>query len=128
MSDPYRTSLRTAADWGLVALAVIAGAALTQPLGTQDGVDLSWTGEPMALTFLLGTALAVVAGRTAPSRAKGAVVEIGGATVAWLLPLYLANNDVDVTRGWGLWLYLLAATLMLGRALRVLVSRGGSRR
>ncbi len=128
MSDPYRTSLHTAADWGLVALAVIAVVALTQPIGARDGVPLSWLAEPMALMFLLGTALAVVAGRTAPSRTKGAVAEIGGAALAWLLPLQLAGNGVDVARGWGLWLYLLAATLMLGRAVRLLLAGRSVRR
>ena len=125
MSDPHRTSLRTAADWGLVALAVVAVAALTQPIGARDGADLSWTAEPMALLFLVGTALAVVAGRTAPSRIKGAMAELAGAALAWLLPLHLAGSGVDMARGWGLWLYLLAATLMLGRALRLLLAGRG---
>ena len=120
MSDPYRTSLRTAADWGLVALALIAVAALTQPLGVRDGAALGWTGDAMAPMFLMGTALAVVAGRTAPSKVKGALVELGGAALAWLLPFYLLGEGVDLSHGWGLWLYLTAATLMLGRVLCVL--------
>ena len=120
MSDPYRTSLRTAADWGLVALALIAVAALTQPLGVRDGAALGWTGDAMASMFLMGTALAVVAGRTAPSKVKGALVELGGAALAWLLPFYLLGEGVDLSHGWGLWLYLTAATLMLGRVLCVL--------
>ncbi|WP_448206705.1 hypothetical protein [Azospirillum sp. sgz302134] len=126
--DQYRTSLRTAADWGLVALAVIAVAALTQPLGSRDGMALTWTGEPLAFMFLLGSALAVVAGRTAPSRVKGAWAELGGAALAWLLPFHLLSSGADLSQGWGLWLYLLAAALMQWRVLRILAGVPGTLR
>lgn len=119
MSDPYKTSLKTAADWGLVALALIGAAALTQPIGTLEGASLSWTGEPLASMFLLGTVLSVIAGRSAPTRLRGATVELGGCVLAWLLPLYLLGEGVDLSAAWGLWLYLLVATLLLWRAMGV---------
>ena len=127
-TSPYRTSLRSAADWGLVTLGLLAAAALTQPIGTRDGAVLSWTADPIALLFLVGSTLSVIAGRTAPSRGKGAWVELGGAALAWLLPFHLLGEGVDLSRGWGLWLYLTVATVMLWRVLGVFSAVPGWRR
>ncbi len=117
MSGPYRTTLRSAADWGLVGIGLIAAAALTQPIGTEAGAPLAWSDAPLAFLFLVGTVLAVIAGRTAPTPAKGAAVELAGAALAWLLPLHLLGAGVELSGGWGVCLYLLAAALLLWRAL-----------
>ncbi|MGF7172387.1 ABC transporter permease [Azospirillum doebereinerae] len=119
-ADPYRTTLRTAADWGLVALVLIVLAALTLPLGAKDGVALGWFGGSLAPLFLIGVALAVIGGRTAPSRPLGAWVELAAVALAWLLPLHLLDEEIDLSAGWGLWLFLTAATLLLWRVLGTL--------
>ena len=121
MSDTsYRTTLRTAADWGLVAMALPMLAALALPVGVKDGAELSWFGGSLASLFLTGTVLAVVAGRTAPSPTRGAWVDLAGVVLAWLLPLHLLGEGVDLSAGWGLWLFLVAATLLLWRVLGAL--------
>jgi NitT/TauT family transport system permease protein len=71
-SGAYRTSLGASVDWGLLALVAPTLAALTQPLGTQNGELLSWFGGSMAPLFLIGVVLTVIGGRTAPSRRQGA--------------------------------------------------------
>ncbi|ALG69840.1 ABC transporter permease [Azospirillum thiophilum] len=133
MSDatttPYRTSLRTAADWGLVAIALPALAALALPLGRLAdggaGGAVGWFGGTMAPLFLIGVVLAVVAGASAPKRVWGAWAELAGVALAWLLPLHLLNEGVDLSAGWGLWLFLLAATLLLWRVMAVLAGVPG---
>jgi len=119
-TDPHRTSLRDSADWGLVALVVIVLASLALPLGVRDGAALGWFGGSLAPLFLIGAALAVIAGHTAPSRRLGAGVELAAVALAWLLPLHLLNEGVDPSAGWGLWLFLVAATLLLWRVLGAL--------
>ncbi|MBP2228099.1 NitT/TauT family transport system permease protein [Azospirillum agricola] len=125
MSDAYGTSLRTAADWGLVLLAAIALAALALPLGARDGAPVGWFAEPLAPLFLAGVVLAVVGGRTAPSPRKGAWVELAAVALAWLLPMHLMDRGIDLSAGWGLWLFLVAATLLLWRVLGVLAALPG---
>ncbi|MDR6771520.1 ABC transporter permease [Azospirillum sp. BE72] len=128
-ADPYRTSLRTAADWGLVAIAVLTLAAVALPVGALGGAPVGWFGGPMGGTmaplFLIGVVLAVVAGRSAPKGVWGAWVELGGVALAWLLPLHLLNEGMDLSAGWGLWLFLVAATLLLWRVMGVLAGVPG---
>ncbi len=124
-ADPYRTSLRTAADWGLVVLAVLTLTALALPVGALGGDPAGWFGGTPAPLFLIGVVLAVVAGRSAPKRVWGAWVELAGVALAWLLPLHLLNEGVDLSAGWGLWLFLLAATLLLWRVMGVLAGVPG---
>nr|WP_042442415.1 ABC transporter permease [Azospirillum sp. B510] len=123
--NPYRTSLRTAVDWGLVAIALPALAALALPLGVQAGASVSWFGGTMAPLFLIGAVLAVVAGASAPKRVWGAWVELAGVALAWLLPPHLLNEGLDLSADWGLWLFLLAATLLLWRVMGVLAGVPG---
>ncbi|WP_109109698.1 ABC transporter permease [Azospirillum sp. TSO35-2] len=130
--DPYRTTLRTAADWGLVALALLALAALMLPLGTRDGAVVGWFGgaSGAAPLFLIGVVLAVIAGRSAPRRLAaiqypGAWVELAGVALALLLPLHLMNEGVDLSAGWGLWLFLVVATLLLWRVMGTLAGVPG---
>ncbi|WP_255542808.1 hypothetical protein [Azospirillum sp. INR13] len=104
-ANPYRTSLRTAADWGLVAIAVLTLAALALPVGALGGAPVGWfggmTGGTLAPLFLIGVVLAVVAGRSAPKRVWGAWVELGGVALAWLLPLHLLNEGMDLSAAGG---------------------------
>jgi len=119
-SDAYRTTWRTAADWGLVALTMIVLAALALPVGAKDGAVIGWFGGSLASLFLIGVVLAVIGGRTAPSRRRGTWVELAAVALAWLLPLHLLDEGVDLSAGWGLWLFLVAATLLLWRVLGTL--------
>ncbi|CAO3405869.1 ABC transporter permease [Azospirillum largimobile] len=125
-TDTYRTSLRTAADWGLVAIALPALAALVLPLGSQNGASIGWFGGgTLAPLFLIGVVLAVVAGHFAPKRVWGAWAELAGVALAWLLPLHLMNEGVDLSAAWGLWLFLVSATLLLWRVMGVLAGVPG---
>jgi NitT/TauT family transport system permease protein len=124
-SGAYRTSLGASVDWGLLALVAPTLAALTQPLGTQNGEPLSWFGGSMAPLFLIGVVLTVIGGRTAPSRRQGAWVELVGVAMAWLLPLHLLNEGVDLSAGWGVWVLLVAAILLLWRVLGALSAAPG---
>ncbi|MBK1840933.1 ABC transporter permease [Azospirillum sp. YIM B02556] len=47
-------------------------------------------------------------------------MELAGVALAWLLPLYLMKEGLDLSAGWGLWLFLVAATLLLWRVMGVL--------
>ncbi|ANC93028.2 ABC transporter permease [Azospirillum humicireducens] len=124
-TSPYRPSLRTAADWGLVAIALPVLSALALPLGVRDGASAGWLGGTMAPLFLIGVVLAVVAGASAPKRVWGAWAELAGVALAWLLPLHLLNEGLDLSAGWGLWLFLGAATLLLWRVMGVLAGVPG---
>ncbi|MFD1623854.1 ABC transporter permease [Azospirillum griseum] len=124
-TNTHTTSLRTAADWGLVAVALPTLAALTQPIGARGGETLGWFGGSLAPLFLIGVVLTVLAGRTAPTRIKGAWTELAGIVLAWLLPLHLLDEGVDLSAGAGVWLFLVAAILQLWRVLGALSARPG---
>ena len=110
-------SPRKAADWGLAMLVLPALVALLLPIGARDGQFLSWFGGSLAPLFLAGFVLALAAARMMTSPVGAAWTELGGVLLAWLLPLHLLDTGVDLSAGWGGWLFLVTATLLLWRVL-----------
>ncbi|WP_372398297.1 ABC transporter permease [Azospirillum sp. HJ39] len=129
MSDatttPYRTSLRTAVDWGLVAVGLPILAALAFPIADRSGEPVGWFDGTKAPFFLTGVVLALLAGSFAPKRVWGAWVELAGVAFAWLLPVHLMNGGLMLTGGWGLWLFLLGTTILLWRVMAVFAQQPG---
>ncbi|PWC98192.1 ABC transporter permease [Azospirillum sp. TSO5] len=50
---------------------------------------------------------------------------MAGVALAWLLPFHLLKEGLDLSVGWGLWLFLVAATLLLWRVMGVLAGVPG---
>ncbi|PWC34618.1 ABC transporter permease [Azospirillum sp. TSO35-2] len=50
---------------------------------------------------------------------------MAGVALALLLPLHLMNEGVDLSAGWGLWLFLVVATLLLWRVMGTLAGVPG---
>ncbi|PWC67097.1 ABC transporter permease [Azospirillum sp. TSH7] len=50
---------------------------------------------------------------------------MAGVALAWLLPFHLLKEGMDLSAGWGLWLFLVVATLLLWRVMGVLAGVPG---
>ncbi|WP_042692797.1 ABC transporter permease [Azospirillum sp. B506] len=124
-TNPYRTSLRSAVDWGLVAIGLPILAGLAFPIAERSGESVGWFDGTAAPFFLVGLVLAVIAAAFAPKRVWGAWVELAGIAFAWLLPVHLMNGGLMLSDAWGLWLFLLGTMLLLWRVMAVLAGVPG---
>ncbi|WP_247887446.1 ABC transporter permease [Azospirillum sp. SYSU D00513] len=127
---PARPVRRPSPAGMLPVVAGLAALALFLPIGQRgaEGAAVTWLGHPMALLFLLGAALCVGTGRSAVTPMRSAVMELAAVLLAWALPFHLLGEGFDLGRAWGMWLFLVAATVLLWRVLAVFSAVPGALR